>query len=285
MSQVPPHAVTLSRRCLAPGCGAQLNGRSHKRTCSPRCRTALWRARKALESDTARRAIDMGLSPADLWRTAPADFERWDREFGFGLDAAASAVDALCPAYITPEQDSFMTPWGPRCAVNRWGLRVAFLNPPYSGRGRHPRAAGLLAWMARAVDQARAWSMWVVVLVPASMNTRYMQTAHREGIEIRLCRSRLAFVNPDTGRPTSGNRHDSCLCIISPQRSPEGAARVTYEGAAPQLSRSPAAAGNGRNVPTVFQRIGAAGYSDRRTPTLETDCTPSRIQPIVHGGG
>lgn len=233
-------AVTLSGRCVAPGCGAQLVGRSHRRTCSGPCRQALYRYRRKLESATAVRALDLGLSGGDLWRTDPADFARWDAEFRFGLDAAASEVDALVPQHISPQEDSFSTPWGPRCAVNRHGLQVAWLNPPYSGRGRAPRSAGLLAWMALAVEQCRAWSMWTVVLVPASMGTRYMQLAHREAVEVRLCRRRLAFVDPDTGRPVKGNRHDSCLVIVGPRPAVNGAARVVYEGVALADARSPA---------------------------------------------
>jgi len=47
----------------------------------------------------------------DLWRTPPEIFAALDAEFGFQIDAAASAENALCRRYITAEQNTLVTPW------------------------------------------------------------------------------------------------------------------------------------------------------------------------------
>lgn len=38
-------------------------------------------------------------------------FDRLNEEFGFTLDAAATAENAKCPAYYTPETDGLKSPW------------------------------------------------------------------------------------------------------------------------------------------------------------------------------
>ena len=43
--------------------------------------------------------------------TPPDFFDRLNDEFGFVLDAAATAKSAKCPAYYTPETDGLNSPW------------------------------------------------------------------------------------------------------------------------------------------------------------------------------
>ena len=57
--------------------------------------------------------------------TPPDFFDRLNDEFGFVLDAAATAKSAKCPAYYTPETDGLNSPW------NLAGGGAVWCNPPY----------------------------------------------------------------------------------------------------------------------------------------------------------
>ncbi len=157
----------------------------------------------------ARIAAMYNLKPRDLWGTPRAVFREIDAEFGVGLDAAAVADDALVCPFISPEDDGLKVSWMDRCVLRGPGPKAAFANPPYSACG-----GGLLAWMEKAVAEAAA-GLTCILLVPPSMSTRYMQLAVECG-EVRVYRSRLAFLHPVTGQPVAGNRGDSCLAILRP---------------------------------------------------------------------
>lgn len=52
------------------------------------------------------------LSSKKMDYCTPKDFfDALNREFGFTLDAAATAKSAKCPAYYTPETDGLKSPW------------------------------------------------------------------------------------------------------------------------------------------------------------------------------
>ena len=54
------------------------------------------------------------LSSKKMDYCTPQDFfDRLNDEFGFVLDAAATAKSAKCPAYYTPETDGLNSPWNP----------------------------------------------------------------------------------------------------------------------------------------------------------------------------
>lgn len=72
------------------------------------------------------------------WQTPPALFARLHAEFAFTIDVAASRENALCPEYLTIEDDALTVDWG---------KHVCFMNPPY---GRE-----IARWMAKAFDAKR----------------------------------------------------------------------------------------------------------------------------------
>lgn len=52
------------------------------------------------------------LSSKKMDYCTPQDFfDQLNDEFGFVLDAAATAKSAKCPAYYTPETDGLKSPW------------------------------------------------------------------------------------------------------------------------------------------------------------------------------
>lgn len=145
----------------------------------------------------------MFASAADGWRTPPQLFALLDREFGFGIDVAADADNALCPRYYT-RQRSALDPH--RCWHTAAG--PAWCNPPY-GRG-------VSAWTARAVREAQQCRATVVLLVAARTDTGWWHTdVLPYADEIRLLRGRLVFGNGPTAA-AAGAPFPSAIVVFRP---------------------------------------------------------------------
>lgn len=143
------------------------------------------------------------LDQRDLWRTPPALFASLDAEFCFQLDAAAAPHNALCRRFITAEQNTLETPWADY--LNDSGY--VWLNPPYSDITPFVKKAA-----AESVNQ-----IGTVMLVPADTSVGWFKEAIQTASEVRLITAgRLAFINPVTGKPTSGNNKGSMLIIWRP---------------------------------------------------------------------
>ncbi|MGE1401616.1 phage N-6-adenine-methyltransferase [Citrobacter freundii] len=143
------------------------------------------------------------LDQRDLWRTPPALFAALDAEFCFQLDAAAATHNALCHKFITAEQNTLETPWADYLSIpgNVW------LNPPYSDIMPFVKKAA-----AESVNQ-----IGTVMLVPADTSVGWFREAIQTASEVRfITAGRLAFINPLTGKPVSGNNKGSMLIIWRP---------------------------------------------------------------------
>jgi len=195
-----------TERCL--GCAQRLVGvRFGTRCCSSRCRKRVHRWRRSgLWPRAELLAAAWGIRPRDLWRTPPELFARLHADFHFGLDCASAGDDALCGRWITPEDDALSVSWRDRCPDGA----AAFVNPPYSRLG-----GGLLAWVEKAIEE-RDVGLPVVMLIPPDPSTRYHQLVRVEAAEERCSRRRLAFLHPDTGVPTAGNRGASMIVPFLP---------------------------------------------------------------------
>jgi len=121
----------------------------------------------------------------DNWRTPKELFAVLDAEFGFELDAAASAENTLCPYYLTDKQDALATPWGER---------DAFCNPPYTLIG---------PFIQRAWEQSQEYHITTVVLVPAYTDPKYWSEWVMRAHEVRFLKGRLAFIDEDGMKKTS----------------------------------------------------------------------------------
>ena len=110
------------------------------------------------------------------WTTPRWLFTRLDAEFGFTLDAAATAENALCPRYYTAEVDALTQAW----------RGVVWVNPPYS---RH-----VGRWVEKGfMEASNGHATAVVMLVAARTDTRWWADYAMEGAEIRFIRGRLHF--------------------------------------------------------------------------------------------
>uniref|UniRef100_UPI0039067A5A phage N-6-adenine-methyltransferase n=1 Tax=Enterobacter asburiae TaxID=61645 RepID=UPI0039067A5A len=143
------------------------------------------------------------LDQRDLWRTPPALFASLDAEFCFQLDAAAAPHNALCRKFITAEQNTLEMPWADYLNVPGY----VWLNPPYSD---------ITPFVKKAADES-ANQIGTVMLVPADTSVGWFKEAIQTASEVRfITAGRLAFINPVTGKPVSGNNKGSMLIIWRP---------------------------------------------------------------------
>ncbi|WIF61398.1 phage N-6-adenine-methyltransferase [Enterobacter cloacae] len=143
------------------------------------------------------------LDQRDLWRTPPALFASLDAEFCFQLDAAAAPHNALCRKFITAEQNTLETPWADYLSIPGY----VWLNPPYSD---------ITPFVKKAAAES-ANQIGTVMLVPSDTSVGWFKEAIQTASEVRfITAGRLAFINPVTGKPVSGNNKGSLLIIWKP---------------------------------------------------------------------
>lgn len=115
------------------------------------------------------------------WCTPQPFFDELNKEFHFNLDAAATAKNAKCEQFFTPETDGLSKSWG--------GYNV-FCNPPYG------RALG--QWVAKGYEESQKPNTVVVMLIPARTDTAYFHDyIFGKADEVRFLRGRLKFVDDD----------------------------------------------------------------------------------------
>jgi site-specific DNA-methyltransferase (adenine-specific) len=121
---------------------------------------------------------------SDNWSTPQGFFDGLNAEFGFDLDAAASAENAKVMPYLCADLDALIAHW------HDCGSRV-WCNPPYS------RCA---EFVAKAAHEQRH-GVTTVMLIPSRTDTRWWhefiwdreQHRCRPGVEVRFVKGRLKF--------------------------------------------------------------------------------------------
>jgi site-specific DNA-methyltransferase (adenine-specific) len=140
--------------------------------------------------------VDKALFSSDSaeWATPRDFFDKYNKDFGFTLDAAATHENALCDMYFT--KDGLFFPGSgllqicftqDALASDSWGEnQTIWLNPPY-GRG-------VGAWIERASDE-RCHGNTTVMLLPARTDTRWFHDFiyRKENVEIDFIKGRLKF--------------------------------------------------------------------------------------------
>lgn len=145
-------------------------------------------------------------------------FEHWNRIFNFDLDVCALAATAKIKNFISPEQDTFKTPW----AKKNW------MNPPYGkperpcsidckrktckDRGYHvdKYIPGIPDFVKRAFEESKLGKL-VVALLPVSPSTDWWQTYVKAADHVFLYPHRINFLR---GRViVKGVSFDPCIVI------------------------------------------------------------------------
>lgn len=112
------------------------------------------------------------------WATPWEIFDPLNEEFGFTLDACATAENAKFPRFYTEQQNGLLQDWT--------GERV-FMNPPY---GRE-----IYAWTRKARDSN---AIIVAALLPVSSDLKWWHEDVVGRAEVRYIRGRVRFL---TGGP------------------------------------------------------------------------------------
>jgi phage N-6-adenine-methyltransferase len=98
------------------------------------------------------------------WETPDDFFEVFHEILKFDLDVCAREDNSKLPNFISPEMDSFKTPWTGCC----------WMNPPY-GRGTKD-TPGTGDWVRLAVDNVNKGNCdRAVILIPSRTDTKYFQ--------------------------------------------------------------------------------------------------------------
>lgn len=151
----------------------------------------------------------------DAYRTPPAVFAYMDAEFDFQLDVAASRHNALCENYIDESLNALGDcDWLPDPDNGIGAGNYVWCNPPYSDIG---------PWVKKAAEQSKQNGVGVVMLVMSDPSVGWFKAAIDTCQEVRFVTSsfedkggRLAFLDPETDKPVSGNNKGSMFLIWHP---------------------------------------------------------------------
>lgn len=150
------------------------------------------------------------MSSKDSWATPMPVYLALDCEFNFVADICASESNAKHPQYLTELDDALSIdvhrhPFKRGSALKPGSF--VYCNPPYSK---------ITPWIELAA-KLRRHGVGVVMLVMADSSVGWYYDALQQCDEIReVVKGRLAFINPDTGRPVSGNSKGSLILVFEP---------------------------------------------------------------------
>ena len=141
----------------------------------------------------------------DAYRTPPELFAALSAEFDFQIDVAASSKNALCDVYIDEENDALTMDWT-AYDTSETGF-YSFCNPPYSD---------ITPWVRKAAEQAKL-GIGCVMLVMADTSVGWYAEAIKTCQEVRfIVGGRISFLDPETGKPATGNNKGSMFLIWHP---------------------------------------------------------------------
>jgi phage N-6-adenine-methyltransferase len=121
-------------------------------------------------------------SATDLWATPQKLFDALNAQYGFSVDVCATADNAKCPVFFTPEQDRLAQHWSGTC----------WMNPPYG------RDIG--KWIQKAHDTAQQGDATVVCLLPSRTDTAWWHEYCLKG-KVTFIRGRLKFGTATNSAP------------------------------------------------------------------------------------
>ena len=154
-------------------------------------------APKKVDKSPAWKAIHS--SENDTWRTPKPLFDRLDREFGFGLDAAALKHTALVDKYFGPDHEDIARQ---DAILVDWDADVVYCNPPYG------RSVGL--WVKKGYQESLKGKT-VVMLVMACTDTIWWHDWAWKADEIRLMKGRVPFRREDGSKASSAPKGSAIL--------------------------------------------------------------------------
>jgi phage N-6-adenine-methyltransferase len=164
-------------------------------------------------SDLIRSELDEDMK--NSWGTDPVVFNALDKEFNFGLDAAANFDNWKVEVFLTKEDDALTTDW--LGTMNKfWSKKEnlrnsVFCNPPY-GKGF------IKQFFNKAIEE-KDKGVTSVFLVPATLDAQWLPVNQISEIRI-ITGGRLSFYHPITGKKINGNTKGSMFVIFRPSSMP-----------------------------------------------------------------
>lgn len=154
----------------------------------------------------------------DVWRTPPAVVEWLRARYGFRIDLAADADNAVCEHFFA--QDGMRGRVGNRICLgdglsNAWlgawsTTSVGFCNPPYSS---------IAPWVEKArIEALRGFVC--VMLIPTINGEEWGASVFAAAREIIFIAGRLSFLSASTGKPAAGQMRGSMVCVFGPHSNP-----------------------------------------------------------------
>lgn len=121
------------------------------------------------------------------WETPQQLFDKYNEEYNFIIDLAASSNNAKCSFYFDESDDSLSKNWTEWC-TDRWG----WVNPPYG--------LELPKWVKKCFDEMLLGAK-IVALIPARTETKYFHKyiwdkktgQARPGILVEFLEGRVTF--------------------------------------------------------------------------------------------
>jgi phage N-6-adenine-methyltransferase len=136
---------------------------------------------RQVENGQGRMAVHYS-SKKDDWETPQELFDVINAEFDLWLDVCATAANAKCDVFYSPEVDGLAQEWHGRC----------WMNPPYGDE--------IGQWVEKASLAALHNEATVVCLLPARVDTGWWWQWCIYG-EVRFLRGRLRFGGGESGAP------------------------------------------------------------------------------------
>lgn len=168
------------------------------------------------------------------WST-PIDFFAWlNSQYHFDHDVCATANNAKCVEFITPEMDSFRTPWftGDRVVMNNGIYKSAFCNPPFE----RP-----LRWHQRAFEQCHSVMDRIVfacVLGTVAPSTEWYRFAWENTHQIIHLSPRIQYKAPPGVKQTSNPRECGVYVYSNLPACPGNVKLARWKGAIARCPRT-----------------------------------------------
>ena len=143
----------------------------------------------------------------DHWETPAKVFDPLNEIYRFRMDLAATKKNSKCELFRS-RRNSFFKMTAAEVNAARW----YWMNPPFKAMGvflQHLAYLHFNGWMS------------AVVLMPASLDCRWF---HNHVLGIAACytrKGRISYIDPDTGKPKSGNTSPSILAVYRHASGPK----------------------------------------------------------------
>ncbi len=158
---------------------------------------------------------DLDADMKNSWGTDPLIFNAMNKEFNFGLDAAANDQNHKVPFYFTKDDDALSLNWKEELNqspdTNGHNGDSVWINPPY-GKGY------IKKFMQKCIEQ-KELGVTSVLLVPATLDAQWLPIDQISEIRI-VTGGRLSFINPVDGTKVNGNTKGSMFVIFRPSKMP-----------------------------------------------------------------